>query len=142
MKITEIPLTILRIESDGFHLLTHGLINGKAAAFLIDTGASRTVFDLKGIRDFIPDQEFEENERLSTGLGTNTMESQVALIEALQFGSLIIPDYTAIIIDLQHVNQSYDMLGLPEINGILGGDILLTYKCVINYKKKRLKFYH
>jgi len=142
MMITEIPLTILRIESDGFHILTHGFINNKAAAFLIDTGASRTVFDLRGIRDYIPDQEFEENERLSTGLGTNTMESQVAMIESLQFGSLLIPNYTAIIIDLQHVHQSYEMLGLPVINGVLGGDILLEYKCIINYKKKRLKFYH
>lgn len=135
-------MNLLEIESDGFHLMTYGLINGKKASFLIDTGASRTVFDLEGIKSFLSDQAFEENEKLSTGLGTNSMPSQVTQIDTITFGELIIKNYTAVVIDLTHVHQSYKILGLPEINGVLGGDILRTYKCVINYRKKKLKFYY
>ncbi len=122
-------------------MMVQGLINGKPASFLIDTGASRTVFDQEAIKVYLPKPKFEENEKLSTGLGTNSMRSQVTVIKRISFGDLVIKNYMAIVIDLQHVHQSYSMLGLPEINGVLGGDILNSYKAVINYKKKKLKFY-
>jgi len=141
MRITEIPIQILEIESEGYHMMVQGLINGKPASFLIDTGASRTVFDQEAIKVYLPKPKFEENEKLSTGLGTNSMRSQVTVIKRISFGDLVIKNYMAIVIDLQHVHQSYSMLGLPEINGVLGGDILNSYKAVINYKKKKLKFY-
>ncbi|KAF0131213.1 MAG: putative aspartyl protease [Bacteroidetes bacterium] len=142
MKITLVPIQTLNIENDGFHLMTKGLINGIEASFLIDTGASRTVFDQTVIRKFINDQEFEENEKLSTGLGTNSMPSQVAHIDYITLGELTITDYTAIVIDLTHVHQSYQQLNLPDINCVLGGDILKKYKAVINYKTKSMKLYY
>lgn len=43
--ITTIPLQILPIENDGFHLMIVVKINRKNANLIIDTGASRTVFD-------------------------------------------------------------------------------------------------
>jgi predicted aspartyl protease len=142
VKITEVSFRVLEIENDGCHLLLEGKINGKIANFLIDTGASRTVFDQVSIHSFIIDPDLNQNERLSTGIGTNTMASMVTSIQSLQFGDLNIEDYTAIVIDLQHVHASYSLLKLPEINGILGGDILSEHKAVINYKKKKIKFYY
>ena len=61
-----VPLTIIPIENDGFHLMVEGFINGKAARFLIDTGASRTVFDQERILDFFDGEvaDFEHNEAL------------------------------------------------------------------------------
>jgi predicted aspartyl protease len=141
MRITEIPIQILEIESEGYHMMVQGFINGKQASFLVDTGASRTVFDMEAIKIYLPEPSFEENEKLSTGLGTNSMPSHVTIINSIKFGELEINAYLAIVIDLQHVHQSYSMLGLPEINGVLGGDILNSYKAVINYKKKKLKLY-
>ncbi len=141
MKITEVAFRLLEIEQDGFHLLLEGKINGKSANFIIDTGASRSVFDQISIQAFIEDPEFNQNERLSSGIGTNSMASMVTTISSLQFGDLNIEDYTAIVIDLQHVHASYSLLKLPEIKGILGGDILAEYKAVINYKKRKIKFY-
>lgn len=58
------------------------------------------------------------------------------------FGELTIHDYVAVAIDLSHVKESYNMLGLPEISGGLGGDKLYEYRCVLNYKKRMLKFYY
>ncbi|NOU48421.1 MAG: clan AA aspartic protease [Bacteroidales bacterium] len=142
MKITEVGFRLLEIENDGYHLLVEGKINGKPANFLIDTGASRTVFDQVSIHTFIDDPELNQNERLSTGIGTNTMASMVTTIQSLAFGDLNIKEYTAIVIDLQHVHTSYNSLKLPEINGILGGDILAEHKAVINYKSKKIKFYY
>lgn len=142
MKITEIPFQVVSIEDDGFHLLTLGTINGKAATFLIDTGASRCVFDEGIIQQYMDETIFEENEKLSTGLGTNTMPTKIVELHSMGFGDLLIKGYVAVAIDLSHVTESYSNLGLPEINGVLGSDILHEYRCVINFKKKKLKFYY
>lgn len=142
MRITEIPIQLVSIEDDGFHLMLKGLINSMPANFLIDTGASRTVFDNTVIRKFVTNPQFEANEKLSTGLGTNEMPSEVLEIEKLQFGDLIIIGYQAVAIDLKHVHLSYQHLGLPQIDGVLGGDLLKHYKAVINYKTRKIKFYY
>jgi len=142
MQIYEIPFQLIPIEGDGYHIMIDGQINGQKANFLVDTGASRTVFDLEGIRKFVPEPDFLENERLSTGLGTNEMPSMVVVIENMGFGDLQIQYYMAIAIDLKHVHLSYQSLGLPAIDGVLGGDLLMQYRCVINYKTRKIKFYN
>jgi predicted aspartyl protease len=142
MHITEIPIQLIIIEGDGFHLMLNGFINNIPARFLIDTGASRSVFDQENIKQFATGVSFEDNEKLSTGLGTNEMPSQVLILESLQFGELLIADYQAVAIDLRHVHLSYQNLGLPQIDGVLGGDLLKQYKAVINYKTNKIKFYY
>ena len=142
MQITEIPIKLINIENDGFHLMLKGFINAIPANFLIDTGASRTVFDQNGIMKFVTMPSFEDNEKLSTGLGTNEMPSKVLEINELQFGKLKINKYQAVSLDLSHVHFSYQNLGLPSIDGVLGGDLLKTYKAVINYKTRKIKFYY
>ncbi len=135
---TIIPLAILPIEDDGFHLLLTIKINGKDANLILDTGASKSVFDENRIVNFLGHNNLEDQERLSTGLGTTTMTSKTVMVDKLQFNKLIITNYKATILDLQHVNQSYEKLGIDLIDGILGGDILLDYSATIDYKKKQL----
>ena len=65
--VTNIPLQLLPIENDGFHLMVEVEINGKKANLVVDTGASRTVFDEIEIQNYLNEDEgeFHENERLS-----------------------------------------------------------------------------
>jgi len=131
------------IENDGFHLTIPATINGKKARLLIDTGASRTVFDKNRILRFLKEQEteFEENEQLSTAMGTNQLQSQIFILERLKLGELKIKDYPTILLDMVHVNHSYEKLNIRPIDGVLGGDILSKYKAVIYYKTNKLKLY-
>lgn len=138
MTIITLPLIILPIEDDGFHLQTHIKVNGKKANLIIDTGASRTVFDEKRIDRFTIANKPERNDRLSTGLGTNTMESKSVIVEEIQMKSIVIKDYKVFILNLEHVNESYQKLGLQLIDGILGGDILYKYNAVIDYSEQKL----
>lgn len=142
--ITTMPLQILPIENDGFHLMIVAKINRKKANLIVDTGASRTVFDEVLIKKFLPDDynKFEINEKLSTGLGTNSMKSHAFELKSLKLGDLKIKNYMAVILDLANINQSYSMLNLPEIHGVIGGDLLQKYKAVIQYKNKLLKLYY
>jgi len=135
---TILPIEIFAIEDDGYHLKTTLSINGKAASVIIDTGASRSVFDENRITNYINFDELEEHDRLSSGLGTNTMTSKKVELEKLEVGDIVLTNYDATILDLSHVNASYEKLELTPIDGILGGDILFDYNAVIDYSKGEL----
>jgi predicted aspartyl protease len=139
MKKTILPIDLLFIDDDGFHLMIHPLINNKKSCLLIDTGASRTVFDMKRIQRFVDEKGFKPNEKLSTGLGTNSMQTHDVAIKKMQLNELVLKNIKSILLDLSHVNESYGKLGLPSIDGVLGSDLMVKYNAVIDYQKKILK---
>ncbi len=136
---TTVPFKILSIGEDGYHLMIKLYINRKVANVIIDTGASATVFDKKRILKYLTDKSVEEHDNLSSGLGTNTMKSQSTTLKKIRIGDLKIDDYKAVLLDLSHVNKSYHQVGLGPIDGVLGSDILLRHKAIIDYAKQRLK---
>ena len=137
----EIPINIISIEGDGFHLIAEGCINGKTARFVVDTGASRTVFDKDKILNYINNPEFSEKEGISAGIGGTDISSFIFDIEELSFGERKIKDYQAVAMDLSNVNDSYAMIKLPPIDGVLGGDLLVKYKAVISYRLKKIRLF-
>ena len=135
----EVPLQLLDIEGEGFHIMVQGRIHGKEALFLIDTGASRSVFDPKTISSFIDDIKFEKKEGMTAGVGSSDLESSTFVIDRFSIGDLEITDYEAVALDLENIHEMYAKLNLPRIDGIMGGDLLRRYKAVINYKCKKLR---
>jgi predicted aspartyl protease len=142
--LNTIKIELLKIEEDGYHIFIDAHINGGLARLLIDTGASRTVFDEERIKAFLgkENNSFEKNDKLSTGLGTNTMQSHSVILEEFRLGETIFNDYLAVVLNMEHVNQSYRTLGYREIDGVLGGDLLHTLGAVIDYRKKELRWRH
>ncbi|MDX2003019.1 MAG: retropepsin-like aspartic protease [Chitinophagales bacterium] len=132
---TIIPFHLQQLEENSFHLFVEGTVNDIPCRILIDTGASKTVFDrayLQAHKDAI---QLTESEKLSSGLGTNTMKSEKAFIENLAIGSMQLGSYEGAVLDLTHVNNSYNTLGLQPVHAILGNDILCRYQAVIDYKR-------
>ncbi len=140
-RYIEIPINIISIEGDGFHLIAEGRINDKVAHFVVDTGASRTVFDKDRILNYINNPEFAEKEGISAGIGGTDISSFIFNIEELCFGDLKINDYQAVAMDLSNVNNSYAMIGIPPIDGVLGGDLLRKHNAVISYKLKKIRLF-
>ena len=138
-RYIEVPLQLLDIEGEGFHIMVKGMIHGKEANFLIDTGASRSVFDPKTISNFIDNIQFEKKEGLTAGVGSSDLESATFRIDVFSIGKVEICDYEAVALDLENIHEMYGKLGLPRIDGIIGGDLLKRYKSVINYKGKKLR---
>ncbi len=138
-RYIEVTLQLLDIEGEGFHIMVQGMIHGKEARFLIDTGASRSVFDPKTISTFIDDLVFEKKEGMTAGVGSTNLESATFKIDAFSIGDLEIHDYEAVALDLENIHEMYGKLHLPRIDGILGGDLLRRYRAVINYKSKKLR---
>lgn len=139
---TIIPLKILAIQEHGFHVLLKIKINNKSAVMVLDTGASQTVLDKNRVHRFVDDKEFEKSEALSTGLGTNSMESHIVHIRKMQLGELVIKNTALILLDLAIVNASYEMIGMKPLDGIIGSDILVKHKALIDFKNKRLRLQH
>lgn len=134
-----IPIDLLRIEDDGAHLVIKGRINGKLSRLLIDTGASRSVFDKERILHFTGERSFEEHDKYSTGLGTDSMPTSLTRLKTFRLGSLALKNFEVVLLDLSHVIKSYEKLGLTPIDGVIGNDILLNHKAVIDYRKMELK---
>jgi hypothetical protein len=138
-ETTIIPLEIIPLKEDGFHCFVDVMINKNIPArMIVDTGASRTILDLKLIRDQGLMGETVASEEKATGLGTNSMQGFTLLINSLKLGTFELKKYLAGILDLSHVNETYQMIGLPEIHGAIGSDILYFYKAKIDFGDKTL----
>jgi hypothetical protein len=66
------------------------------------------------------------------------MESSTAIIHDLSIGSLLVAEFEVAVLDLSTINIAYGQLGHPEVLGVLGGDILMKYKAVIDYGEQVL----
>ena len=119
--------------------MVKGTIHGKEANFLIDTGASRSVFDPKTISSFIDDIRFEKKEGMTAGVGSSDLESSTFQIDVFSLGEMEIRDYEGVALDLENIHEMYGNLSLPHIDGIIGGDILKRHKAVVNYRSKKIR---
>jgi predicted aspartyl protease len=137
MRVT-IPLQIIDLHDDGFHPLVEVTVYGKLFTLVLDTGASKTAFDQTMLLQAAGNAQIKASDRLSTGLGTNTMASSTAIISDLQISTLLIPEFEVAVLDLSTINIAYRQLNHPEVLGVLGGDILMKYKAVIDYGNKIL----
>jgi len=141
MLIVRVPLQIIDFQEDGFHPLIKVNIFGADYILVVDTGASKTAFDQDTVKLAHDSIVFKESERLSTGLGTNSMVSSTTLIHDLKLNGFLIPEFEAAVLDLSTINIAYRQLGHPEVLGVLGGDILMKYKAVIDYGKSELSLF-
>ena len=135
---TFISIEMLTIEDDGLHLIIESEVNDQKCRLLIDTGASRTVFDRARIVNFVAEAELEHHDKLSTGLGTDSMPTSSTNLLYFKIGEIKIKNFQAILLDLSHVNSSYEKMGFFPIDGVLGSDVLNKYLAIIDYKKRRI----
>ena len=134
---TTIPLTVIKIQK-GLHLGMHALINQKDSFLILDTGASQTVFDKKEILKFVEKENIKKNKLLSSGLGVKDMKSEMIQISEFSLGKIKLRRFKAMILDLSHVNKTYHELGLPQIDGVIGSDLLMKLKAKINFENRTL----
>lgn len=139
MRTITVPLIPINLQDDGFHLLVEIVVFGEKVFAVLDTGASRSVFDKSFMERHLQDFEQLEESQATTLFSTSTTIS--GIIPKLKIGRLIVHDYHAVALDLNSVTATYATLGHPAITGIIGGDILMTHHAKIDYRKKTVKFY-
>ncbi|WP_312363015.1 aspartyl protease family protein, partial [Sphingobacterium sp.] len=138
--MTTVPFQLLDLQGQGTHILVDVEIYSRSFKMVIDTGASKTVFDKTQLGHLLEDQlELEPSETLSTGLGTNSMESFNLAIPSLKIGEWEINKLNTAVLDLSSINYAYEQMNLDPVIGVLGGDIFADYGAVIDYAKRTLK---
>lgn len=137
----EIPLHIIELEQDNYHILIEGNFEDETPSYwVIDTGASKTVLD-SNLKQFYANVESDnEEDYQSAGINQGMLDTTVGKIHFLRFGEFKIVNQKVALIDLNHVNEIYEKYTSFKIAGLLGGDILMEYKCMIDYSRKIIKF--
>jgi predicted aspartyl protease len=113
------------------HLLLKAKINGVSGNFILDTGASSSCVGFEGIEWF--GLKATKSKTKASGAGATGMYTQIANGNKLQIGSWKITEFEIVIFDLSHVNQALIEHKSTKVQGIIGADILLKGKGIIDY---------
>ena len=139
MRTITVPLILVNLQDNGFHILVEIVVFGQKLFAVVDTGASRSVFDKALLEANVESlQEHDEQQAATIFSSTTTL---VGTIPLLQIGGLKLSNYETVGLDLQSVSDTYLQMGQPPIAGIIGGDILVEFNCKIDYNKKIMRFY-
>lgn len=112
------------------HLLIRAAINGVKGNFILDTGASNSCVDFSHIELFRLTAGHSKTK--AAGAGATGMFTQVAKESQLKLGSWK-ADFDLVIFDLSHVNQALTEHKAKVVQGIIGADVLLRGKAIIDY---------
>ena len=113
------------------HLLIKAKINGVAGNFILDTGASNSCVGFESIDLFA--LEAQKSKTKAAGAGATGMFTQLALKNKLQLGSWKDSNFELVIFDLSHVNEALTQHKAKPVHGIIGADILMKGKGIIDY---------
>lgn len=113
------------------HLLIKASINGVKGNFILDTGASSSCVGFESIELFL--LEAKKSKTKASGAGATGMFTQMAVGNQLQLGSWKQTDFDLVIFDLSHVNEALIEHKAKPVHGIIGADILMKGKGIIDY---------
>ncbi|MBA0883025.1 MAG: hypothetical protein RLZZ540_1752 [Bacteroidota bacterium] len=113
------------------HLLIKAKINGVQGNFILDTGASNSCVDFEHIALF--NLNAEDSKTKASGAGATGMLTQTATENKLQLGSWENHDFDLVIFDMSHVNEALKAYKSKTVDGIIGADVLLKGKAIIDY---------
>ncbi len=129
---------VVELEDDNFHLVAESAFNGgKTGYWIVDTGASKTVFDLN-LKNQYESAGEDTDEVHTAGIGDKPIQTSIGILHSLSVGKLKIENLKVALLDLSHINKFYSKAANLQICGLMGGDFLKKYNAVVDYKKKIL----
>lgn len=129
-----VVIKMKRLKTNHFRIKVK--INGKKGKFILDTGASNSCIDIKDAALF--GLEAKSSNNLASGAGATNMETEEAHQNTIKLGDWKFKNFHLVLFDLSHVKQALIQHGEPDIDGIIGADILQKGKAIIDYNKNRL----
>lgn len=113
------------------HLLIKASINGIKGNFILDTGASSSCVGFDSVELFL--LEAKKSKTKASGAGATGMHTQMAVDNKLQLGSWKHSSFELVIFDLSHVNEALIEHKAKPVHGIIGADVLMKGKGIIDY---------
>ncbi len=137
-KLQSVKIILTELDKGGYHIFITVKINGKRCRFLVDTGASKSVLDKTYYEKNLSQKKLKTVQQETMGLHSSVPETYIGSIKELEIGKHKIKNYVVAAVNLSHVNSTYSQLKASKIQGILGSDILLKYKMVIDYGQQKI----
>ena len=118
------------------HFEIKAKINGIKGNFILDTGASKSCVGIEDIEHF--NLKTEASEEKASGAGPSEIDTLISNDNQVVVGKFKVKKMTLILIDLSHINKALEKQEADPVKGILGADILIKGKSIIDYNKKYL----
>ena len=112
------------------HLLVKAKINGVKGNFILDTGASNSCVGFESVEHFA--LEAKTSKTKASGAGATGMTTQISSHNKLQLNNWKIT-FDLVIFDLSHVNEALSLHKVKPVHGIIGADVLMKGKGIIDY---------
>lgn len=113
------------------HLLIKATINGVTGNFILDTGASNSCVGFESVDLFFLDAK--KSKTKASGAGATGMFTQIATKNELKLGSWKDIAFNIVIFDLSHVNEALLQHKAKPVHGIIGADVLMKGKAIVDY---------
>lgn len=113
------------------HLVIKAKINGIKGSFILDTGASNSCIGFDVVEHFEIEAKASKNK--AAGAGAVGMETQISNQNLLQVGRWKTKNLALVIFDLTHVNLALTQYKAKPVHGIIGADVLLHGKAIVDY---------
>ena len=126
-KYKKIKFKIIKTQ----HLVVKAFINGIQGTFIIDTGASSSCVGFEGVDKFL--LTAKKSKTKASGAGATGLFTQLAKDNTLQLGRWKTTKLNLVVFDLSHVNLALTEHKAKPVDGIIGADILIGGKAIIDY---------
>lgn len=113
------------------HLLIKATINGVKGDFILDTGASTSCVGFESVSWF--GLKPKKSKTKASGAGATGMLTQLAKENKLQLGKWKCEGFRLVVFDMSHVNIALQEHKAKPVHGIIGADVLLKGKAIIDY---------
>lgn len=113
------------------HLRIKAKINDIVGEFILDTGASNSCVDFQGIEFF--NLTASDSETKAAGAGGVGMLTKSSYKNTLHLGRWKTDAFSLVVFDMSHVNEALRQYKAAPVHGIIGADILLQGKAIIDY---------
>ncbi|HRS18071.1 MAG TPA: hypothetical protein P5243_01105 [Bacteroidales bacterium] len=135
-----ITLTHINLDAEGIHILAPCTIksqNNTEAYLIIDTGASKSVFDTTYLHN--NDYVEIETESIESSHITDMISGTIIKIHSICIDNRDYFDFEALSMSLSHINSIYSQFVSKPVIGLIGGNFLQKYNAVISYSNMTLQ---
>jgi len=125
------------VRSRQNHLLVRAFINGRPAWLTVDSGAPVSAIALNR-REYFRLKPITAKSSLPARVQINGAFNNVAIARELRIGGLILADEPVVTVDLGGSARAARMAHEPQIDGIIGADILFPTQAVLDCERQLL----
>ncbi len=113
------------------HLSLSTNVNKVKGRFILDTGSSSTIIDIKHRKKFR--LVTRNTQKIAKTAGGSQLKMKVSDDNIFDFEQLTLRNVKVSLVRLNHINYSFKRMGILEVDGIIGADLLNNREAIIDY---------